>query len=276
MKPYAIKKFLYDLLPKRKKEILQGMASGAVPDLPDDRDYVSSAAPEGFSSAGDIEITTSPIEDQGSFNSCVGHAISGAVETLTHHSGWPHYFELSRMHVWNEARKLTWGDQWKENRGVYIRDGWKAAQKGITIEKLFPYNTSNATRNLPLGAQIFTGWHEPFDYWWIIGPGPEIDKKVQHLLTTGIPTVFGIALPDRFREAKSDVVFFPKEGEKRVLNHCMMIVGHSTSREAYLVENSWGLGFSWSGRVWISKSYILKEGYSFSYPESTKKRGVSG
>ena len=274
------RQFLFWLLPKRKKNITYGLRSGgALEHIPDKRDYLVSGTtinspvlPSSFSLRGN---GLTRVEDQGEYNSCVAHAISTAIETMAVNSGWSNYFELSRMHLYNEGRKIS--GTYPENQGMYTRDAWKAVQKpeiGITIEKLFPYSRENFNVALPSnGASIFRNWYPKFNYYWIDGT---IQSEKEALIKDAIfnkrvPVVFATPIPASFLNAKSKEVYSPTTNENIQFYHAMLVTGWDDSRGCFEVMNSWGPVWGREGFIDIEKKWLLSNGYNWSYPEKRRE-----
>jgi hypothetical protein len=171
--------------------------------------------------------------------------------------------ELSKMHLWNQARKLSWyGDKQLENRGVFIRDGWKVAQKGaVTIEKLFPYTQANFNKTIPSPLQW--KWYPKFTYNFI---RRDHDEHIKEVLTTNTPIVVGIKLNRDFVNWYSKEVYTPKD-PIHALSHCVLIVGWDDEKNAYLLQNSWGRFWGQHGLAWVDKDWLIKSSFDMSYPE---------
>lgn len=266
------RRFLFWLLPKRKKNITCGLRSGgALEHIPDKRDYLSGGVAGSISFPSSFSLRNyglTRVEDQGEYNSCVAQAVSTAIETMAVNSGWPHYFELSRMHLYNEGRKLT--GTFPNNQGMYIRDAWKAVQKpeiGITIERLFPYSRNNFNMPLPNnGAIFFRNWYPSFNYYWIDGADKEMLIK-DVLFNKHVPVVFASPIPESFLSPKSKDVYVPLTNDPVMFYHAMLITGWDDSRGCFEVMNSWGPTWGREGFIDASKKWVLTDGYSFSYPE---------
>ena len=265
-----IKYLLTKLFTNKKKDYdttTNGL--GLEPDNKDDRDYepigVEEALPTKFSLGGYV----SKVEQQGSFNSCLGHAISTAVETFSKTRNWaPNmYMELSRMHCWNEARKLS--GTWPDNKGAGMRSGWKAAKdEGITLEKLFPYTKNNMTvEDIGIAAKIFRHWYPRWNYFYITNPSHE-DKEAaikNALYNRQTIIAFGIGITPSFSNPNKENVYKPIEGETIRGGHALIITGWDDTKEAFEIQNSWGTSWGDEGRILVNKEWILKEAFSISY-----------
>lgn len=264
------KKILWNILPNRKKEEQHSDArkTGASKSPKDNRDILATICRGPRTTPAIFELKgLSRVENQGRYNSCVAQAITTAIETLAKKYGVPNYMELSRMHCWNEARQLTWGAGWKVNKGVFIRDGWKAAYNGVTIEKLFPYQKAYWLRDLD--KSFIWRWYPPFNYKFLRfqnkGETEAAIKEV--LLDKRLPIVFGISITHSFSFLTGKEVFKPRAGEGRGGGHAMLIVGWDDTRKAFKIMNSWGTRWGDRGFFWADKDWILNEAWDFSYCE---------
>lgn len=263
-----IRSILFKLLPTKKKETFrENVNGGLIQDPPDERDFVATSIvndlPTFYSL---VDKGLSRVETQGSYNSCVAHAITTAIEMHAKNKNWPGSFELSRMHVWNEGRKLS--GTYPNNEGMFIRDGWKAVQKnGVTIEKLFPYYSSNFNKPIGLMAEIFRRWYPSFTYYAIGGTtfNEKIEQIKQVLHSSNVPVVFGCPVSNDFISFSGDAVYKPDVTRASVFHHAMVIVGWDDARKAFLIQNSWGKQWAHNGRAWIDSNWLVRNGYSFSY-----------
>lgn len=263
-----LRKFIYNFLSQKEKDIPNPESySGGVETSPlDDRDYISELSnttlPQHFS----LRPVISQVETQGSYNSCVACSITTAIETITLTSDYPHYLELSKMHLWNEARKKTWGRDWKQNRGVLIRDGWKAAQNpGLTIEKLFPYTQKNFNKSIH--KSFLWRWHPQFKYYFIRGfTDKQIEKQIKQAVFENKPVVFGIRIDNNFLNHRGKQVFF-SDGTTGLFSHAMLIIGWDDERDCFEIQNSWGKIWGNGGKAFVDKQWILEKAFDISYAE---------
>jgi len=264
------KTILYWLLPSKTKIIIGKNATGALKHIKDDRDYVSSVdssfiLPQSFSLRNNSNLTA--VENQGGYNSCVTQAITTAIETYSLNKEWKHPFELSRMYLWHYGRKLS--GTFPENKGMYIRDGWKVAQgdDGVTIEKLYPYSTNFFNVEPGLAARAFRKWHPPFAYYWIFGTAEQLENGIKNaLFYNKVPIVFAAPLAKSFFNPTITAVYKPIDNEKLEFRHAMLITGWDDTANCFEIMNSWGTHWGNSGFLRVDKNWLLNKADSFSYP----------
>ena len=258
------------LLPKRKKDETNSRKrqKGCYQSPEDSRDYQVTSQSVSDYPVRFVLSNLSKVENQGLYNSCVSQAITTAIETIAKNNNWPAFMELSRMHCWNEARKLTWGSSWRQNKGVYIRDGWKAAAKGITIEKLFPYQERYLNRDLH-HSWVFA-WYPSFVYRFIRinDYGDKLAAIKQALFDKKTPVVFGVRIGSSFYHPSRTEVYNPPDGETGG-GHAMLIIGWDDNKRAFFIRNSWGESWGLNGCLWVSQDWLLREAYDISYAEKS-------
>lgn len=269
-----LRRVLFHLLPKRKKATFTKTfaTGGALEHIEDSRDYkeplpglviVPSEAKYSLRSKG-----LTKVENQGYYNSCVAHAVTTSMETFCVNNGFTNMLEFSRMHVWNEGRKLS--GTYPNNQGMYIRDAWKAIQTpeiGMTIEKLFPYTDANFNQPIGLAAKIFRRWYPKFSYYWIDGTPEQKEVGIKNVIYNhGVPVVFAIPLSQSFFNPPLGEVYKPTDGESVQFYHAMTITGWDDEKNAFEILNSWGTNWGHSGFVLVDKTWFLEKAYSLSYP----------
>src|SRR5574343_486232 len=122
----------------------QHQFSGWIPDAIDPRDHVfglSATLPPSV----DLRPQMSPIEQQGVINSCVGHAVTSALEKVLGVS------DLSRLFVYYNAR--VYDGRASVDAGCSIRNAVKGiVSYGASSEPVWPYDTSKYAVMPPTAA----------------------------------------------------------------------------------------------------------------------------
>lgn len=268
----SLAEFFHSFLLEKEKERQSGKPmQGLLRREADHRDYLAVESEKKlYPDAYELPITVA-IEQQGRYNSCVAHAQTTAIEMLGVREGWPSDYQLSRMDAYNEGRKVS--GTYPHNQGVYILNSWKVLQKkGVTIEKIFPYNEKNYNKSItPVNAPFawsFRGWHIKFRYYWIREKSNEgIDLLIKDaLFNRKVPVVFGIKVGKEFSRTKEN----PYDGIKkpRSYAHCMLITGWDDHNSTYKILNSWGIEWGWDGTLDVKKSWVFSEAFDMSYPDT--------
>lgn len=230
---------------------------GWVPDVPDHRDFILPTARRVVLPPS-VDLTTKPkfpaVYDQGDAGSCTGNGIGFGVQFDKPD------FQPSRLFIyWNERvkEKTTASDS-----GASIRDGIKSvAKQGVCSEIDWPYDLSklfvkpdqicytNALANKVIKYQ-------------------RVRRNLQSMkvcLAKGFPFVFGFTVYDSFESeevAKTGVLNMPLKSENVLGGHCVAAVGYDTSKERFLIRNSWGPDWGMKGYFTMPEQYLLDDNLS--------------
>jgi C1A family cysteine protease len=227
----SIKNFLKALLGLKDaiKDIQQQLA-GWIPDMIDPRDRVFSLA-EAAPSA-DLRSKFGPVESQGSLNSCVGHAVTSALEAVTGVS------DRSRLFVYWNAR--AYEGRTGSDAGCQIRNGVKGVSVfGASDESTWVYDASKVLVK-PVPAAFTAGL---FTKPMVLSYARVIDLAgLKAALTKGLPVIFGFSVPQAFRSitAANDVLAYPAAGTAFIGGHAVVAVGFDDATGMVLVRNSFG------------------------------------
>ncbi len=82
-------------------------------------------------------------------------------------------------------------------------------------------------------------------------PGDDT-QAIKRQLADGHPVAIGAKTHYDLPSWKGSGVYGPTSGIDPGGNHMMLVVGYDDSRGAWLVQNSWGPGFGFGGRYWLS------------------------
>lgn len=228
---------------------------GWVPDLPDQRDYLFSAAfavPPTLPSAVDLRDKCSPVEDQGNLGSCTANALAGALEFLELKDNKP-LVDLSRLFIYYNERVIE--HTVKSDSGAMLRDGIKTlAKQGVCAEKKWPYVISKFAVKPTPSCYKDAANHQITTYHRII----TLDE-MRACLAEGFPFVFGFTVYESFESqevAKTGVVQMPQHGERVVGGHAVLAVGYDDTQKRFIVRNSWGTGWGMKGYFTMPYDYL--------------------
>lgn len=216
---------------------LQHQLSGWIPDPIDPRDQVFGlSAP--LPPSVDLRPIMSPVDQQGTINSCVGNSVTAALEAVLKVS------DLSRLFVYYNARALE--GRTAIDAGCQIRNAIKGiVTNGVSKEVIWPYNTSSFavrpssaayTDAAPLKARI--GYAQVTNL-----------TALKTALATGLPVVFGFSVPDTFvsKTRYDGFLPYPVAGTKFVGAHAVTAVGYDDARSVVICRNSFGVNWGTSG-----------------------------
>lgn len=236
---------------------------GWLPDLPDHRDYrYEEIAPKQLRLPGKVDLrhACSPIEDQGSLNSCTGHALGSALEFLEKKAG-RKVVNLSRLFVYYNERAIQ--GTVKHDRGAHLRDGIKSlAHDGVCAEKNWPYRIDEKTYKTkpPPSCYREARIHTIRSYHRL-----QTVREMQLCLACGYPFVFGFSVYASFeakRIEKSGVLNMPRRHEQQQGGHAVMAVGYDDEQERFIIRNSWGADWGKGGYFTMPYDYLANRDLS--------------
>ncbi|MBR7799869.1 C1 family peptidase [Undibacterium fentianense] len=161
----------------------------------------------------------------------------------------------SRLFLHYNARALA-GKQ-LENKGAHLRDAIKSiAKHGLCPEAHWPYRAHRFAEQPPEYAYETAQRHQSIAYQRL----PQDLKCLQACLADGYPFVLGITVFEAFDSAqlaRRGVLSLPRQGEKKLGGHAVLIVGYSNRSERFLVMNSWGSRWGQQGYFSLPYAYVL-------------------
>jgi C1A family cysteine protease len=200
-----------------------------------------------------------PVFDQGQLGSCVGHGVAELCDYVEAKEG--NTTKLSRLAIYYWAR-----DGVPDDTGATIRDGIKAAARGVPSEDMWPYDMSK-WKLPPSREAIIEGAHRAHG---IVYERLTSMAAILDCIASGFPVVFGTMLYESFeRVGMNGMVPMPAPGERPLGGHCMLMIGFATRltilgrKGGFYVRNSWGPAWGQSGNCWIPFDYIAKNAADF-------------
>lgn len=180
----------------------------------------------------------------------------------------PKLVRASRLFQYYGTRKIE--NTITQDSGASIRDAIKcAALYGVADEALWPYDISKFTLNPPAPVWTQAATHKVTSY-HAITDGDITTMKTA--LAAGWLVGFGFAVYDFMlsREmARNGLLPKPLKTESLQGGHAVALVGYddnmmiprgdgTTAKGAFLVRNSWGLGWGYQGTgyFWMSYEYV--------------------
>lgn len=197
----------------------------------------------------DLRSLCSPVEDQGTINSCAANAVVGALEYHQRLAGHA-VTDLSRLYVYFNARKI--GGTEAEDTGTYIHHVMASVLAfGACPEQMWPYQKA-MWPTVPTKACYDTSIQFGAVSYARTGSGMGAKAAV----AAGLPVVFGVSLPHDMLtvEARDTGQVVTPRGVWPAPSggHAMLIVGYDDTRGAWLVRNSWGPDWAEQGHFWLA------------------------
>ncbi len=236
----------------------------------------------------------SPVEDQLDLGSCTAHMFAGLVEANEHKAASSASLALaatvakvtpptppptpvppsppapvptklvraSRLFEYYATRKIE--NTVGEDSGATIRDAIKAGVLyGVADEASWPYDTTKFTALPPTTVWSAAATHKVTSYHSISDGDLESMKTA---IFSGFLVGFGFTVYDYMLSAEmASKGILPRPGPKEQVQggHAVCLVGYDDtkvmpdgSKGAFLVRNSWGVGWAFSGYFWMSYDYV--------------------
>ena len=206
----------------------------------------------------DLRPNMTAVEDQGQTNSCAANATAGAYEYLVKRHFGEEAYDVSRMFIYYNARKLE-GDE-IEDQGTALQDVIHGLQQnGACSEETWPFDPQQVNDE-PHGE----AYEEASQFVVEDAELVPVDLDAwKSALAAGNPVIFGIRLFDSFdRQKRPGLVPMPTTVESSRESHgahAMLCVGYSDPDEMFIVRNSWGPGWGDKGYCYIPYRYMMDE-----------------
>jgi len=248
--------------------IMQPRRLGWIPQKPDFRDLKFTIAQEHLQPIKSVFLSDTnklPLPyNQMDLGSCTSQGIGFLV-----------HFDLLNKHVANIAtpfmpsrlfiyyyERLEEGTV-DQDSGAVIRDGIKVlAKNGVCPEDAWPYDISQFTVAPNSHAIELAQNFQALQY-------KSLDNTNKQLLVNalmqGFPIVFGMSVYSSFMSPKvaaTGIVPMPQPHESLEGGHCMAIVGYHAGFDAFIVRNSWGMGWGQKGYCRIPAAYLCSTSYA--------------
>ena len=270
------------------------MGTGWIPSAPDLRDYTpeheevkpilekvginpGGPIPGSIPRRVDLRQWCSPVENQGSINTCSAHAAAGIIEYYEKKAYGKH-IDASRLFIYKASRNLM---QVTGDTGAKLRKTMAAlVLTGVAPEKYWPYIESKVNDEPPAFVYAVADNYEALKYFCHDPIGANVSKSqlvqsLKNYLAHQIPFMFGFfGFPSFYNGDKPGHIPMPCPDEHYTWAHAVMAVGydddkviknlrscHKTTRGAFLFKNSYGSRWGDHGYGWIPYEFFLR-GYA--------------
>lgn len=199
-----------------------------------------------------------PIYDQEDLGSCTANSGCVCYRLESAQLLGDFRFEPSRLFLYYNTRLLEGTPE--EDSGAYIRDVFKALNKyGLAHETFFPYNTRDFAKK-PTADALINGLKNVVVKYTAVQQNQTVIKQT---LLSGAAISFGFNVYTSFEHGNwhttSGMMPIPKNTELLLGGHAVTIIGWSDSKQAFLIQNSWGTEWGLEGKFWMPYSFLLSK-----------------
>lgn len=225
-------------------------------DFYDSRDQVLKMMLFNRASVGELDAFTGlslPVYDQMTIGSCTANA--GVLYRRWLAQKFPQYSskdqDLSRLFLYYQERLID-GDVSQDDGSTTRSCCQVICKTGICPEADWPYDVATFANPPQASDANDAAPYKAGAYHRV----PDASTAIS-CLVSGYPVLLGVTLYESFEGIESDGVMpMPGSGEQIVGGHEIVIRGYSSSRQAFLVQNSWSADWGWKGCLWMPEAYL--------------------
>lgn len=233
---------------------------GWMPDLPDARDRVFSAAPRiaaALPAGVDLRPQCPPVYNQGQLGSCSANAIAGAHQfdqiKQARQAG-NNGFVPSRLFIYYNERAIE--GTVNSDSGATLRDGIKTiVRQGVCPETQWPYIIGKFTAKPTPTCYAAALKSQGLLYRNVV----QSREQIRGALASGYPVAFGFSVYETFESetvTNTGVVPMPRPGESLLGGHAVMAVGYDDNNRWFIVRNSWAATWGDKGYCYMPYAYV--------------------
>ncbi|MCC5645232.1 peptidoglycan-binding protein [Nostoc sp. CHAB 5824] len=219
----------------------------------------------------DLSFWCSPIEDQGSLDSCTAHACVALMEYFEKRS-FDRYVDASRLFLYKATRNLM---HRQGDAGASLRQTMRAmALFGVPPEEYWPYREDKVDEEPTPFCYSFGQSYQALKYFRLnpLGTTENILLfRIKTALAAGFPCAFGFTMYYSIEDLNpSGYIAYPVKNDKVKGGHAVVAVGYDDhkvienadgsrrSQGALLIRNSWGTDWGEGGYGWLPYDYVLE------------------
>ena len=201
----------------------------------------------------DLREKCPKIYNQGELGSCTANAIACAIQFDEIKQNLDSQVP-SRLFIYYNERDIEGNVD--RDTGSSLRDGVKCINKiGYCNETQWPYDIQKFTEKPEQSCYDYARKHKSLSYKKV----QQDEEHIKSVLNMGFPIVFGISVYESFESeevAKTGIVPLPKNHEKMLGGHAIVIVGYDEEKRLFTFRNSWGEDWGDKGYGYLPYDYV--------------------
>ena len=202
------------------------------------------------------------VKDQGDTSSCVGQAISTAIDARLRRTGRWDAPRASSLAVYTYARALERAAASDSllDMGSYPRLAMKGLREwGVATEDRWPFDLTQVNAELPWDVMQQSAAWRVTSWWRIDSTGKERVEDVCQALAAGYPVVFGTEVDAAFMAYDGKGPLQAGDRAHTLGGHMMCLLGYTTENGARVLRgvNSYGLGWGDRGLFWAGEGFVM-------------------
>jgi len=191
------------------------------------------------------------VYDQGKIGSCTAIALCSIYEYDTTN------FIGSKLFLYYNERLLI--NQTENDSGAYIKDGIECLKTyGICEEKYWKYTIDNLFKEPSKEA-----YNNAKNNYLIEGINiPNELEIIKYWLNKNEPIALSIAIYSNFMNfssARTGKIGIPRENDKFIGGHAIVLCGYDENKKEFILRNSWGIYWGDNGYFYLPYDYITNK-----------------
>tara|TARA_Y100000389_G_scaffold179541_1_gene193687 strand:+ start:6611 stop:7765 length:1155 start_codon:yes stop_codon:yes gene_type:complete len=171
----------------------------------------------------------------------------------------PIIFIPSRLFIYYNERSIEGSID--TDSGAAIRDGMKSINKtGVCKEDDWKYDITKFTEKPPESCYKEAQGFKSKKYI----KGSSDLKHLKAYIKSGFPVIFGFVVFESFEGedvAKTGIMPMPKDDEKRLGGHAVLMCGYDDEQNRFIIRNSWGKEWGDNGYFYMPYEFVETPGY---------------